>query len=48
MKEYGKLGLNFNMTRMSTHTPSEDKDEVAKVECYSSLEKVCDAFSNTT
>jgi len=36
----------YNMTLISTHTPNEDKDDVAKEEFYSSVEKVCDAFSN--
>jgi hypothetical protein len=31
---------------ISTHTPTEEKDEVAREEYYSSLVKVCDAGPN--
>jgi hypothetical protein len=33
----------YNMTLISTLAPTEGKDQVAKEECHSSLEKVCDA-----
>ena len=41
-----KLGLNYNCIPISTHAPTEEKDVVAKENCYSSLEKVCDAVPN--
>jgi hypothetical protein len=48
MKEFVKLRLKLNITILhfiSTHTPTDGKDEVNKEECYSSLEKVCDAVT---
>jgi hypothetical protein len=43
----------YNVTYISTHASTEDKDVVVKVEFYISLEKVCDAVphdmdNNTT
>jgi len=35
-----------SLTLMSTHAPTDEKDEVAEEEFYSSLGKVCDAVPN--
>jgi hypothetical protein len=36
----------YNWTLTSTHAPTDEKDVVAKENCYSSLEKLRDAVPN--